>query len=213
MQQIFLTILTAVLAYLIGSIASGLLIARAQGVDIRASGSKNTGASNMLRVMGAKLGLLTFFADVLKALIACIIGDLLLPGETFGIPMFGAMLGAFFVVVGHNWPVFFQFRGGKGVACSVAVVLYINPLWGLVASLICLATIFLTKYVSLGSMVLLFSYMILMCIAYFGQWSMCIFVIVMCALCLWRHRENIVRLLKGEERKFGQRAKAESTKK
>ena len=114
--MIFKYLLSAVIAYLLGSISTGILVSKKAGRDIRQEGSKNTGASNALRVLGLKGGALVFVGDFLKASLAVIIGRLI-AGEN------GGMIGGLFVVLGHNWPVFFGFKGGKGIACSTAVLL------------------------------------------------------------------------------------------
>ena len=117
------------------------------------------------------------------------------------------MLAGLFAIIGHNWPVFYGFKGGKGVACSAAVVFFVDPLWGAVAIVACLAVIALTRFISLGSMTMLFCYMVLMCIAHWGQWVVCLFTVVLFAMCVWRHRSNIQRLLSGTENRIGQKAK------
>ena len=207
MREILFSLLIAILSYLLGCFSTGITISRAQGVDIRSKGSKNTGASNVLRVLGLKSGLVTFVGDFLKAALAVLIGHLLLPGETFGVMDFGKMLGGLFAVLGHNWPVFYGFKGGKGVACSAAVVFFVSPLWGIIAIVICLLVIAITRYISLGSMTLLFLYMVLMCLNHWGEWFKCLFTVILFVLCVWRHRANITRLLNGTENKIGQKAK------
>lgn len=205
MQKIILAFAVAVAGYLLGCISTGILVSNRAGVNIRTVGSHNTGASNVLRVLGLRKGLITFLGDFIKATLACWLGSLLLPGETFGVPGFGAMLGGLFAVLGHNWPVFFSFKGGKGVACSAAIIFYVNPLWGGIAIALCLITIALTRYISLGSIVMLFSYMVLMGIAFWGQWVVCGFAVILFVLVVVRHRGNIVRLLHGTETKIGQK--------
>ena len=207
MREVLLSLLIAVVAYLLGCFSTGITISRAQGVDIRTKGSKNTGASNVLRVLGLKSGVFTLVGDVLKAVLACVIGALLLPGATFGVNGWGMMLAGLFAILGHNWPVFYGFKGGKGVACSGAVVFLLSPLWGTIAIAICLAVIAVTRFISLGSMTLLFTYMVLMCAAHWGEWVVCLFTVVLFALCVWRHRTNIQRLISGTENKIGQKAK------
>ena len=206
MREILLSVLIAALSYLLGCFSTGITISRAQGVDIRSKGSKNTGASNVLRVLGLKSGLITFIGDFLKAALSCLIGYLLLPGVTFGVAGFGTMLGGLFAVLGHNWPVFYGFKGGKGVACSAAVVFFVSPLWGILAIVLCLIVIAVTRYISLGSMTLMFLYMVFMCVAHWGEWVVCLFTVILFLLCVWRHRANIQRLLKGTENKIGQKA-------
>lgn len=207
MREILLSALVAVIAYLLGCFSTGLTVSGAKGVDIRSHGSKNTGASNVLRVMGLKSGLVTFAGDFLKAALACGLGGLILPGAVFGVERLGMMLGGLFAVIGHNWPVFYRFKGGKGVACSAAVIFLVDPLWGAIAIVACLAVIALTRFISLGSMTMLFCYMILMCIAHWGQWAVCAFTALLFVMCVWRHRANIQRLLSGTENRIGQKAK------
>ena len=124
MRDILLSLLIVVIGYLLGCFSTGITISKAQGVDIRSKGSKNTGASNVLRVLGVKSGVATFLGDILKASLAVWIGYFILPGKTFGIERYGMMLGGFAAIIGHNWPVFYGFKGGKGVACSAAVIFF-----------------------------------------------------------------------------------------
>lgn len=206
MQAILLSAAVAAAGYLLGCISTGILVSSRAGVNIRAVGSHNTGASNVLRVLGLKKGLITFVGDFLKATLACWLGSLLLPGSTFGVQGFGAMLGGLFAILGHNWPCFFGFKGGKGVACSAAVVFFVNPLWGIISIAVCVAVIAITRYISLGSMTMLFCYMVLMCATHWGQWVVCGFTALLLILVVVRHRANITRLLNGTENKIGRKA-------
>lgn len=206
MNTILLTILVAAAAYLLGGFSTGITISRLQGVDIRKHGSKNTGASNVLRVLGLKSGVLTFIGDILKASIAVWLGYFVL-GNAFGIERFGMMVGGLFAVLGHNWPVYYGFKGGKGVACSAAVIFFVDVLCALPAIAVAIAAIAITKYISLGSMLLMGVYMVLMCIVHWGVWPLCAFTVVLFVLCVWRHRANIGRLLNGTENKIGNKAK------
>lgn len=209
MREILLSALIAVVSYLLGCFSTGLTVSNARGVDIRKAGSKNTGASNVLRVLGLKSGLVTFVGDFAKATLACWFGSLILPGAVFGVAGYGAMLGGFFAILGHNWPVFYGFKGGKGVACSSAVIFFVNPLWGIVSILFCVGVIALTRYISLGSMSMLLCYMVLMCATHWGDWFTCLFTAALFFLGVWRHRANIERLKNGTENKIGQKAKLE----
>ena len=193
--MIFKVILSAIIGYLLGSISTGILIARLQGRDIRAEGSHNTGASNALRVLGLKSGLITFFGDFAKAALAVLIGRWL-AGED------GAMIGGLCAILGHNWPVFFDFKGGKGIACSAAVLLLTCPWQGAVAIAACLIVIAVSKYISLGSMTMLLVFFLLMLFSKpflpFTLWAL-----FMLALGVYRHRSNIERLRNGTENKIG----------
>lgn len=187
-------VLCVLVPYLLGSISFGVLYARRKGHDIRAEGSHNTGASNALRVVGVKTGLMTFVSDVLKAVLAILFGKWLL-GE------YGGLLAGLFVVIGHNWPVFFQFKGGKGIACSCAVLVLNYPLYGAIAIGLCLLVIAMTRFISLGSLTMLVSFAIMILIFKpffpYGLWA-----ILIALLGIWRHRSNIQRLLQGKENKI-----------
>lgn len=193
-------ILIAIAAYLLGSFSTGILVASKLGHDIRSEGSKNTGASNALRVLGVKGGALVFLGDFIKASLAVGLGHLLCG-------MYGAMLGGLCVVLGHNWPIFFGFRGGKGIACSAAIVLLTFWWQGLIAIAICLAVIYFTRYISLGSLTMLFVFFVLVTITP-GIWPYGVWAFALLALGVWRHRANIQRLKDGCENKIGQKAKA-----
>lgn len=206
MNQVLLCVLVAAVSYLCGCFSTGITISRLQGVDIRKHGSKNTGASNVLRVLGLKSGLMTFIGDIIKASIGVWLGYFLL-GDAFGIERFGMMLGGLFAVLGHNWPVFYGFKGGKGVACSAAVIFFVDVLCALPAIAVCLIVIAVTRFISLGSMTLMGLYMVIMCIVHWGTWPLCAFTVILFALCVWRHRANIVRLMNGTENKIGHKAK------
>lgn len=207
MREILLTVLVALIAYLLGCFSTGTIISNAQGVNIRNEGSKNTGASNVLRVLGLKSGLICFLGDFFKAVLACWLGSIILPGDTFGIVRFGTLLAGLMVIIGHNWPVFYGFKGGKGVACSVAVIVFVDPLWGIISVLLCIGVIALTRYISLGSMTMLFTYMVFLFINHWGEWFTCLFCVILFVLCVIRHRSNIGRLLNGTENKIGQKVK------
>lgn len=206
MREIILTVVVAAISYLLGCFSTGITISRLQGVDIRKHGSKNTGASNVLRVLGLKSGVLTFVGDIIKASIAVWLGYFVL-GNAFGIERFGMMVGGLFAVIGHNWPVYYGFKGGKGVACSAAVIFFVDVLCALPAIAICLVVIAVTRFISLGSMTLMFLYMLFMCIVHWGTWPLCLFTVILFVLCVWRHRANVKRLLNGTENKIGQKAK------
>lgn len=201
-----MTILTyvfiAVVAYLLGSISTGLLVSRIfNGPNLREVGSKNTGASNVLRTMGLKSGLLTFIGDCAKCLLACIIGRVLM-GQ------YGAMIAGLFVILGHNWPVFFQFKGGKGVASSCGMMLVCFPIPAVISYVVAIAIIATTKFISLGSMCMLTLYGLLVAVFFSGGDLLVIgWAILMAALCIIRHRTNIVRLINGTESKIGQKVK------
>lgn len=195
-------IVIAVIAYLLGSISFGMVISKAAGgPNLREVGSKNTGATNVLRVMGVKVGLLVFVLDILKALVACIIGRVWMG-------LNGAMLAGLAVVIGHNWPCFFQFRGGKGVASTLAVMLMTFPIPAVICYVVAIALIAATKYVSLGSITLAALFAVLVIITNWGEWLVIGWVILIAGLLIVRHHANIGRLLHGTENKLGAKKKA-----
>lgn len=189
-------IVIAVIAYLLGSISFGMIVAKMKGgPNLREVGSKNTGATNVLRVMGVKIGLVVFVLDILKALIACIIGRCWMG-------LNGAMIAGLAVVVGHNWPCFFQFKGGKGVASTLAVMLLTFPIPATICYIVAVALILTTRYVSLGSITLAALFALLVIATDWGNWLVIVWVLIISGLLIWRHHANIDRLLKGNENKL-----------
>lgn len=190
-------LLIAVIAYLLGSISFGMIVSKAAGgPNLREVGSKNTGATNVLRVMGVKVGLLVFVLDILKALVACIIGRIWMG-------LNGAMVAGLAVVIGHNWPCFFQFKGGKGVASTLAVMLMTFPIPAVICYVTAIALIAATRYVSLGSITLAALFALMVILMNWGNWLVIAWVLVIAGLLIWRHHANIGRLLHGTENKLG----------
>ena len=189
-------VIIAMIAYLLGSISFGMIVAKLKGgPNLREVGSKNTGATNVLRVMGVKTGFLVFALDILKALIACIIGRLWMG-------LNGAMVAGLGVVIGHNWPCFFQFKGGKGVASTLAVMLMTFPIPACICYVIAIALILYTRYVSLGSITLAALFAVMVIATNWANWLVILWVLVIAGLLIWRHHANIGRLLKGCENKL-----------
>lgn len=193
-----LYVLIAVAAYLLGSISTGLLVAKSDtSVNLRQMGSKNTGATNVLRVMGLRAGAITFIGDFLKAIVACLIGHWLKG-------LNGAMVAGLCCIIGHNWPVYYQFKGGKGVACSSAVILMTFPFpAAVIAIVICLIVIALGRMISLGSIMLVTVFMIAVAIQTSFAPLYTLWAFVVAVLCIYRHRANIKRILSGTENKLG----------
>ena len=194
-------IVIAVVAYLMGSISSDMLVSQAlHGPNLREVGSKNTGASNALRTMGVKGGFATFVGDIIKALIPCLIGRVWM-----GLP--GAMVAGLFAILGHNWPVFFQFKGGKGVSSMTAVMLVSFWWQAIICYVVTIAVIALTRFISLGSRVMVTLFAILVAVTNWGNWLAIGWTVLLAAICIWRHRANIGRLMNGTEAKIGHRVK------
>lgn len=201
MKSVFLWIISFVISYLLGSVSFGIIVSRlGHGPDLRTVGSKSTGASNVQRTMGWKYGLITFFGDALKAVLACWLGSILTGN------FLCTLICGLSVIIGHNWPVFFGFRGGKGVASSCGVMLFCFPLPAAVCFVLTIILIAAFRYISLGSMFMVTLYALLVSLFYSGgnpwiiAWS-----IVMAGLVIYRHHANIKRLLQGTENKLGNR--------
>lgn len=191
-------LLIPALSYLIGSFSSAYIVGKAfKKIDIRNHGSGNAGATNALRIMGKKLGVLTFFMDFAKGAIAVLIG-LGLAGYN------GGLVAAFFAVVGHNWPIFFKFKGGKGIATTIAAMAILQFPITLISVIIGVATAAISKYVSLGSLVFL---TILFALTFTGLsnggFNTSVLTFLLMILGYYRHKENIKRLIEGNENKIG----------
>ncbi len=209
---VLLTVVLAVVCYLVGSINSSILISRmVSGKDIRESGSGNAGATNMLRTMGKKYAIITLVIDILKGVVAIILANLAMK---LGASNASSYIAGVTVVLGHNFPIFFGFRGGKGVATSLGVVLLLDWRIGLAVLVIALAIMVATRYVSLGSVVAAVVFIVIQTAVMFVTNSFdvvrFICVLILGVLLIVRHRSNIIRLIKGEENKLGSKKKEES---
>lgn len=191
----------AVIAYLLGSINASILISRiVSGKDIRESGSGNAGATNMLRTMGKKYAVITLIIDILKGVVAVLIAKHVLGTDA-------AYIAGVCVVLGHNFPIFFGFHGGKGVATSLGVVMMLDWKVGLIVLITAIAIMAITRYVSLGSIVgaIAFAVLEMIKMAYLHEWNavQLVCVLILAGLLVARHHENIGRLLNGTENKLG----------
>ena len=192
-------ILAAVIGYLLGNISSGVLISKAFGVrDIRKHGSGNSGTTNVLRTLGWLPSVLTLVCDCLKGFIACMVGKAL-AGDV------GMCLGGFCAILGHDFPVFFGFKGGKGIATSLALIIAINPWLALAELLTEIIVVAITRYMSIASLVTTVAFPVFTAIICRGHESYGLFLgfaIAASALSLFQHRGNIQRLIKGEENRL-----------
>ncbi len=190
-------VLCLLLGYLLGNFSTGILIAQHRGTDIRHEGSGNPGTTNVIRVIGAKAGVFTFVGDFGKAVLAVLLGRWI-GGED---ALLCSMCSSLGVIVGHNWPVLYGFKGGKGVACSTAILLMMYPFNGLVSVAVCLLAIFLSRYVSLGSLMMVFTFMLLTFMNT-GSLPAMLWAAVICVMCFFRHARNIRRLMNGTENRL-----------
>lgn len=188
-----------IVAYLIGNISPSYIIGKKYGkLDIREHGSGNAGATNALRVLGKKYALIVFLADMGKGLLGGLVGYYL-GGKDL------SRITAIIVVFGHVFPVFLGFKGGKGVATAIGAMMVISPIHTLIATLLGVAMIFRFRYVSLGSIT---GIAILPLLLYFARQEMrsVLTALILTCFVVFTHRENISRLLKGKERKIGEKA-------
>ena len=188
-------LLAAVAAYVLGSLNVGIILStRVYKQDIRELGSKNAGATNMARVFGGKAGLFTILGEFLKTFLCVMIGRIL-----FG--TMGAYVSGLFAVLGQIFPLFYKFRGGKGVAATAAVMLFTNPVVFLVEFLVFVIIAGGTKFISLASIAAAFLYPVFLN-SLSGPGYHNLIAIVIACLVFFRHKENMKRLWNKEERKF-----------
>ena len=192
-------ILSAVLGYLLGCIPTGVLVARIYGVrDIRTLGSGNSGTTNVLRNLGWLPSVLTLVGDCLKGYVACLIGKQL-GGDA------GMLAGGLCAILGHDFPVFMGFKGGKGIATSLGLIIAINPWLALALLAVQIVAVALTRYMSVASLITTVAFPILVCFTERSRENFPLFLGAACIaslLSLFGHRGNIQRLIRGEENRL-----------
>lgn len=205
-------ILTVISAYLLGSINTSIILSKAKKNDIRTHGSGNAGATNVLRVMGKAAAALVVIGDAAKAFVA--VGIAALIGKWLGIlspyTLILKYLAVIFAVIGHDFPLYFGFRGGKGIVTSVAIIFALDWRLGIMVLGTGVLCIVLTRFVSLGSLIgcVIFP---LFCIAkymdvpYSYESLIIIPAAFLGALGVWRHKSNIKKLMSGTEHKIGEK--------
>jgi acyl phosphate:glycerol-3-phosphate acyltransferase len=188
------------IAYLLGSIPTSVWVGKCwYNIDVRDFGSKNAGATNTFRVLGKKPGIGVLIIDILKGFVAVFLPQILFGGTTNGIIQI-QLIAAFLVVVGHVFPLFAQFKGGKGVATSLGVVIGIHPAAAGICLLIFLFVFLISNFVSLGAIIAALSFPIVLHFIFHNQsYSLSIFSLILCFAVVFAHRKNIGRLLRGEE--------------
>lgn len=192
-----------IVSYLIGSIPSGLILGKLRGIDVREYGSGNIGTTNVLRTLGKRFGAIVMVADLLKGVVA-----ILLARYVIGTPA-GEMAAALAVVAGHDWSLYLNFKGGRGVATSAGALFVMAPLVAVAGVVMFVAIVALTRYVSLGSMLAAAGAVVVMAVfTALGRTpaEYLIFIGIAVALIVFQHRENVARLLNGTENKLGQKA-------
>lgn len=193
-----------IISYLLGSISFSYIIAKkVKKVDIRQHGSGNAGATNTLRVLGIGPAIFVLSLDIAKGIAAVWLGHLLAPDDAGVFPA----LAGFAAIAGHNWPIYYGFRGGKGVATTIGVLATLVFLPALYAGIIAIGSIFITRYVSLGSILFVIGTPIFMVLFFDYPNSYIYLTVIIAVLLIWRHQTNIKRLLAGQESKIGQKSK------
>ncbi|NLP00233.1 MAG: glycerol-3-phosphate 1-O-acyltransferase PlsY [Clostridiaceae bacterium] len=199
--EIIVIVFSSVIGYLLGSVNTSIIIGKlVYKTDVREHGSGNAGATNVLRTFGKKAALAVVAGDFLKGVLACLIGRYVFGEINPGSGIFlGEYFAGFFAVIGHNWPAYFGFKGGKGVMTSFAVILMFSPM----AALICLGAfiviVAITRYVSLGSML---SAILFLIIIFNEPLPMLLIGTALVALIIIRHSANIKRLFAGNEKRL-----------
>ena len=191
----------AALSYLLGSVPWGYLLLRlSTGEDVRDYGSGRTGMTNVLRTGGGKIAAATMALDVAKAMLAVLLARAVI-GSTEADVAAGLM-----VLVGHNWPVFLQFRGGRGILTGLGGILIMAPVPAAIATVTFVIITFASRYVSLGSMIgVTVGCLAMVALTLVGTYSSAyaVYAILGCAIIIWQHRDNIQRIRQGNERRLG----------
>ena len=198
-----------ILGYLIGSIPVGFILGKlARGIDIREHGSGNIGMTNVMRLLGVKAGVFVFFADMAKGAAAVALAWPILAYSP-DMVVWGQVAGGTAAIVGHSWPIYIGFRGGRGIATGFGAVLVLSWPVGLIAFVVFLLVVGLSRYVSLGSilgaltMLLAMIPFVVLDVGSFGHFAYIVFGLVVVPIVIFRHRDNIRRLLSGTESKIG----------
>lgn len=197
-MTLFFALMLVVVAYLLGSLSSAVLVCRALGLpDPRTTGSNNPGATNVLRIGGKKAAAMTLAGDMLKGLLPALAATLI------GLPTGFAALIGLAAVIGHMYPVFFGFKGGKGVATGLGALIGAHWLTGLLAIAVWLATCLVFRISSLAALVT-FAITPLLFLVGGMKWAALV-TAVLAILLFWRHRENLKRLASGDEPRLGRK--------
>jgi len=207
---LFLTLIFAAVSYLIGSINTGILVSELiYKDDVRNHGSGNAGATNVLRTYGKKAALITVLGDALKGVVAVVLAMLICPVFNVDAHFIRVIMyvSALCAVLGHNYPLYFRFKGGKGVLTSVTVIIMLDPVIGLIALVVSISIMAISKYVSLGSVTGALIVIILSVILRRNDIWFIVLCFVLGLLLILRHTSNIKRLIKGEESKLGEKKK------
>lgn len=204
-------IICLLIGYVFGLFQTAYFYGKAHGIDIRQHGSGNSGTTNALRVMGTKAGMIVLAGDCIKCILAVVLVRLVFGGSHPEIIWLLCLYTGLGAVLGHNFPFYMGFKGGKGIAATAGLILSFHPYFIIVGVVLFFGTFFTTHFVSLGSLLVYAGFVIEMVIC--GQmglfegmtqlqlYEMYLIALFMAGMAYWRHRENIVRLIHGNERK------------
>lgn len=206
------------IGYVFGLFQTGYLYGRIKGIDIREHGSGNAGATNALRTLGKKAGAITFFGDCFKCVFAVVTVRLLFagygePGENMGVLL--GMYASMGVILGHNFPFYLNFKGGKGIAATAGLYVSLDPILMLIGATSFVVAVAVTKYVSVGSILVVIELLAgVLIYGFLGKWGLTQphlyelygITVFLTLLALYRHKKNIKGLLHGTERRLGEKA-------
>ena len=217
-------VVIGIVAYLLGSVNSSIIVGKFHKIDIREHGSGNAGLTNTLRTLGKKAAAFVLIGDILKGVLAILFARLLAPTVIVGefnfngniLPLektytdLAMQIAGVLVILGHIFPVFYKFKGGKGVLTSATVIMMVNWQVGLACLLVFIVVVALTRYVSLGSVLSAFAFPLLFIgldkyVGMMEDFSWIMFGCILASIVIFMHRGNIVRLWKNTERKLGEK--------
>lgn len=203
-------LLCVVIGYLFGLIQTGYIYGKIKNIDIRKHGSGNAGTTNALRTLGWKAGVITFIGDCLKCVLAVTVVQFLFLQDPC--QLLYSMYAGLGAVLGHNFPFYLKFKGGKGIASTAGLILAVDPMMFLIVAAVFIGIVLITQYVSLASIVIMILFVVMVVVK--GESGMLFLpnfdrylyeyytiAIVLALLAIWRHRANIKRLLSGTENK------------
>ncbi len=204
-------IICLLIGYVLGLFQTAYFYGKAHGIDIRQHGSGNSGTTNALRVLGTKAGLIVLLGDCLKCIIAVVIARLVFGASHPDMVYLLCLYAAAGAILGHNFPFYMNFKGGKGIAATAGLILSFHPYFVIMGVVVFFGIFFTTHFVSLGSLLVYAGFMIeiVVCgqLGVFGGmtqaqlYEMYVISAVLTLMAYWKHKENIKRLLRGEERK------------
>ncbi len=197
-MEVLYNLVVLIIAYLLGSINSSIIVSKIMiGDDIRKHGSGNAGATNTLRIVGKKGAIFVVVGDILKTVIAILIAKLI--SDSNPVATYIAGIGA---VLGHNFPIYFRLKGGKGIVVSTVAILFAEPVIGTITVVVALSIMAISKYVSLGSILGAALFAILGLIFKNDNLDFVVFALILATLAIYMHKTNIARLLAGKESKL-----------